>query len=275
VTTLHGHRFSPRQLAVPAQQRIKLLVKNTGVTNSRILLALFCVTALGVGRCTFALDKIYSPHVVKGEVELEYFGTRTFDPISSENNLQNHEISFGYGVTSWWAAELYTLLERDADQAAHVSGHQFENHFQLSKPGRYWIDPGLLVAYTRSARLGDPDTLEVKLLLQKVTGRFLNRLNIGGEQELGSHASGAPDRVVLWSTRYLLSRRLMPGLEIQSDLGKANETRTFNEQQHYFGPAAYGQLLPHLKYEVAYLFGVSNAASRAAVRLLLEYEAFF
>jgi hypothetical protein len=240
-----------------------------------VLIALFTVAALSTAQCALAVDKIYSPQVVQGEAEFEYFGTRTFDSLSSENNLQAHETSIGYGVTPWWATELYVLLERGPDQAAHVTGHQFENRFQLAEPGRYWVDPGLLIAYTRAAHQGDPDTLELKLLLEKVSGRFLNRVNIGGEQELGSHASGAPDRVVLWSTRYLLSPRFAPGFEIQSDFGQVNEAHTFDQQQHYIGPAAYGALLPHLKYEAAYLFGVSKAASRGAVRLLLEYEAFF
>jgi hypothetical protein len=222
-----------------------------------------------------AIDKIYSPQVVQGEAELEYFGTRTFDPVPDQDNLQDHEISIGYGVTDFWAPELYALLERTPDQSVRISGMEIENRFQLAPAGKYWLDPGLLVAYTWPTQSEDPSTLEVKLLLEKLTGRILNRVNIGGEQEFGHNSHGSPDRVILWSTRYLLDPRLAPGFEIQSDFGRADEASTFNEQQHYVGPAAYGEIIPHLKYEVAYLFGVSTAASKSAVRLLLEYEAFF
>lgn len=238
------------------------------------------VVALGLAllastQSTLAVDKIYSPQVVRGEWELEYFGIRTFDSDPSRDNLQEHEISIGYGVTDWWWPELYTLLERTPDQSLRTTGVQLENRFQLAPPGKYWVDPGLLVAFTRATHSDDPDTLEVKILLEKLYGRILNRVNIGGEQEFGHNAHGAPDRVILWSTRYLLDPRFTPGFEIQGDLGRANEAPTFNEQEHYVGPAAYGEVVPHLKYEAAYLFGVSRAASHSALRLLIEYEAFF
>jgi len=232
---------------------------------------------LGVLRAppALAIDKIYSPLVVQGEAELEYFGVRTLDPTRGLDNRQDHEISIGYGVTDWWAPELYALLERTPEESLRVSGVEIENHFQLAATGKYWLDPGLLVAYTRATESEDPNTLEVKLLLEKLSGRILNRVNIGGEQVFGHNSHGSPDRVILWSTRYLLDRRFAPGFEIQSDFGRAGEDRTFSEQQHYVGPAAYGEIIPHLKYEVAYLFGVSTAASGSAVRLLLEYEVFF
>lgn len=238
-------------------------------------MAAFGLGLLASAQPALAVDKIYSPQVVQGEGELEYFGVRTFDSDPSKDNLQEHEVSIGYGVTDWWWPELYTLLQRTPEQSLRTAGVQLENRFQLAPAGKYWVDLGLLVAYTRATHSDDPDTLEVRILLEKLSGRILNRLNLGGEQELGHNARGAPDRVILWSTRYLLDQRFAPGFEVQSDFGRANEARTFNEQEHYVGPAAYGEILPHLKYEAAYLFGVSSAASKGALRLLIEYEAFF
>jgi len=222
-----------------------------------------------------AVDKIYSPQIVQGEWELEYFGTNTFDHQHDKNNLQEHEISVGYGVTDWWAPEFYGVFEKQAGESIRLSGFEFENHFQFTEPGEYWLDSGLLLAYIHTTHRDDPDGLEVKLLLEKQTGRFLHRANIGFEQEVGSHAQGGPDRVILWSTRYLYDPHFAPGFEIQSNFGKPGEVHGFNRQEHYIGPSAYGQIVPNLKYEAAYLFGVSNAASKGAVRFLLEYEVFF
>jgi hypothetical protein len=151
-----------------------------------------------------ALDKIYSPQVVQGEAESEYFGTRTFDPQSDRNDLQEHEISIGYGVTDWWSPEFYALLERAPDEGVKMSGMQLENRFKLVQPGKYWVDTGLLLAYTRSTDGASPDRLEIKILLERQWGRILSRVNIGGEQELGRNAQSAPDRVLLWGNRYLL-----------------------------------------------------------------------
>jgi hypothetical protein len=224
---------------------------------------------------TFAVDKIYSPQIVEGEWELEYFGTRTFDHQHDKNNLQEHEISVGYGANNWWWPELYGLFGKQADESVKMTGVQLENRFQFTEPGEYWVDPGLLLAYTHATHKDNPDTLEVKLLLEKQTGRFLHRANVGIEQSVGPHAQGGPDRVILWNSRYLYDPHFAPGFEIQSDFGKPDESYGFNRQEHYIGPSAYGEILPHLKYEAAYLFGVSNAASKGAARFLLEYEAFF
>ena len=81
--------------------------------------------------------------------------------------------------------------------------------------------------------------------------------------------------MILWNSRYRYDVHFEPGFEIQSDFGKANETNSFNQQLHYIGPAVFGQIIPNLKYEAAYYFGVSNAASKGAARFLLEYEKFF
>jgi hypothetical protein len=81
--------------------------------------------------------------------------------------------------------------------------------------------------------------------------------------------------VILWNSRYLYDRYFAPGFEIQGDFGKPDEVHGFNQQEHYIGPSACGQIIPHLKCEAAHVFGVSNAASKGAARLLLEYEAFF
>lgn len=41
------------------------------------------------------------------------------------------------------------------------------------------------------------------------------------------------------------------------------------------GPSLYGMVIPHVKYEAAYLVGISSAASQFATRLQLEYEMRF
>ena len=57
---------------------------------------------------------------------------------------------------------------------------------------------------------------------------------------------------------------------------------SFHDQKHYVGPAAYGKIPLHLtdkadglKYRVAYLFGVSDAADDGQALAQLEYEIHF
>ena len=151
----------------------------------------------------------------------------------------------------------------------------FGGRYQFFEQGEHWLDAGLLLTYGRATHNTDADAIEAKLLLEKQSGPFLHRANIGVEQEVGSHAVDAPDRIFLWNSRYRYDAHFEPGFEIQSDFGRAAEAPRFNMQEHYVGPAIYGQIVPNLKYEAAYYRGISDAASTSAARVLIEYEMYF
>ena len=233
--------------------------------------ALFAIAATP----SFAVDKIYSPYVEEGELAVEYSGNRTFDNDHSKNNVQEHQMAIEYGVNSWWQTEAYGNFEKEPDESFTMSAIEWENRFQFTEQGAHWVDTGLLVAYEHALDKDDPDEVEVKALLAKDTGRFSHLANIGFAQGLGSHARGGPDYALLWSTRYRYSEQLQPGFEIQSDFGTGQTLRHFDQQAHYIGPALYGRLFGHVKYEAAYLFGVNDATPEGAMRWQLEYEMHF
>src|SRR5437763_477690 len=61
------------------------------------------VLILAMQSPALAVDgKVYSPRVVKGEAELEYAGTRSFDSNKDKNDIQQNEFSIGYGFTDYW-----------------------------------------------------------------------------------------------------------------------------------------------------------------------------
>jgi len=95
-----------------------------------VVVSLLAVTMTMASAPAYAVDKIYSPNVTKGEWELEYFGTRTFDGNHDKNDEQEHEVSIGYGVTNHWATELYGLFDKQIDESLRMSGVQFEKPFQ-------------------------------------------------------------------------------------------------------------------------------------------------
>lgn len=223
----------------------------------------------------FAIDKIYSPYVEQGEVSVEYSGNNTFDRNRDKNGIQEHQFSLEYGATNNWETELYANYYKDPENSIKMSSVEWENRFQLAEQGQYWVDPGLLFSYARSIDRNTPDNLEAKLLLAKDTGRFTHVVNAGFEQAIGKNASDGPDWVLLWSTRYRYNEYAQPGFEIQSDFGQGKNFNSFGRQEHYVGPALYGMIVPHLKYEAAYLFGISNEASQSAARMQLEYEMNF
>jgi FTR1 family protein len=235
-------------------------------------LVIFTFSITAIPQPAYALDEIYSPIVEPHELEFEYNGSRTFDQANDKDNNQNHEFIIEYGLNGSLELEASVGLSNKPNDALRLHEIQGELRWQFFEQGYAWLDSGILIAYGQSIRANEPGAFEAKLLLQKDIGRFTNRLNVGFEQQVGSNAESGPAYVFLWNTRYRYNYYFEPGFEIQSDLGHGRDLGRFEAQEHYIGPALYGHIAPNLKFEAAYLWGVTKASSRAASRILLEYE---
>ena len=242
-----------------------------------LIALLFLCAAVAQPDDAHALDEIYSPNAEPGEIALEYNGSRTFDSHSDKNNAQGHQMTLEYGLSERVMVETSGIFAKDPGSNLKMQAAEAEARFQFFEQGENWLDSGLLVAYDFSTQSHTPDSLEVKLLLQKDIGMTTTKANIGFAQKAGQYGShtGGPDYVFLWNTRYRYNEYVQPGIETQSDLGQGKTLGQFSQQEHYIGPAVYGRLFGNLKYETAWLFGASSAASQSAARLLVEYEMHF
>ena len=225
----------------------------------------------------FALDEIYTPIVEKGEIAVEYSGSRTFDHHAEKNNAQGQSVSLEYAPTDRLVFELAGAYAKEPGNAIKLEDAEVQSRFQFFEQGEYWVDSGLLAAYHIARQNEQPDAVEVKLLLQKDTGNFTHMSNIGFEQHVGHYSggTGGPDYSFSWNSRYRYNANFQPGIELQSGFGQGPKLGKFNEQEHYIGPAMFGEIIPHLKYQAAYLFGASDAAAQGSARFLLEYELRF
>lgn len=238
-----------------------------------------CALSLAAGLLravpAFALDEVYSTEVVKGEVETEYSGSRTFDSDRAKNNIQSHELELEYGLTDHFKVKTSLIFDKDVNESTKLNEVEVGGIYRFFEPGEWWLDPALLVNYGRSVRTSGPDAIEVKLLLEKQWGRFTHLANLGVEREAGNNATPGLERSFLWSSRYRYDAHFEPGVEIQSDFGKVRDRLHFNEQEHYIGPAVYGEIIPNVNYQAAYEFGVTSASATGAARLKIEFEKAF
>jgi high-affinity iron transporter len=223
--------------------------------------------------------KVYTPNVEYHEAEVEFRPSVTIDGDPARNNGQTYVVGMGYGITDWWFAEIAGEWERDpgTGEPSRFHATEFENRFQLTDPGEYWADLGTMVTYARSDAGSAPDKLEVSLLATKGIGAFDATWNLTVEHDVGAHASDDTDLAQAFQLKYRLAPLFEPGLELYSEFGAIGAMPSANNQQHLFGPVAEGKFRlddggMSLKYNVGYLFGLTDESPDGVVKAIIELE---
>lgn len=226
--------------------------------------------------------KVYSPYVEKGEVEIEYQGYRTFDSNAAQDNEQKHKIGLAYGVTDFWATEIYGGWKHSPGGKTHFDATEWENRFQLSERNEYFVDLGFLVEYEHVRdRNNDADELAFGPLIAKNIGRTSTTANLIFERQLGPHAASGVALTYRLQERWRLMETFEPAIEAYGNLGAINNFDSPNRQEHMVGPAIQGRFrhlgwLPgKLKYNVGYLFGMTSATAAGTLKSVIEYEIRF
>ncbi len=225
----------------------------------------------------YAGDQVYSPIVEKGEWEFESRLLFSHDRDPAINGAQNHIFEIGYGLTHRWASSFLLEVERSSGEKARATHFAWENIVQLTPQGKYWLDVGAYIELEKGLN-GDANEIETKLLLEKqighmiVTANPIFKKNISGKDELGVKFGYS------WRTQYRLSRKFGFGLEGYGQLGEIRQFLPASEQYHTIGPAILGRLpfsKGHLKYDLAYLRGLTASTPASSFQFNLEYEIRF
>lgn len=221
--------------------------------------------------------KVYSPGVVKGETEIEYRGFRDFDGDDSRDGAEKHKLGVGHGFTDFWFSEIYSAYEKEPGGSYDHEAIEWENRFQLTEQGQYWADFGLLVEYEATPH-GNPDEFAIAPIIEKTMDRWVGTVNLFFEREVGSGGEDGTTFAYAARLKYLLDSRFEPAIEVFGEPGKFNHWGSFNEQEHWAGPAVYGSIglggSRKLVYSAAYLFGETSVSSDNRAILRLEYEFF-
>jgi hypothetical protein len=208
-------------------------------------------------------DTIYSPRVEQGEWELEYVGRYFYDRDSDEHRQSQNKLALGYGPTSYWWTELYAEYEHTPGSGGGWSAFEWENRFQFTEPGQYWVDVGALVELERT-RPGAGKEARVGLLLEKDIDETTLTVNWLLSRAFAEEESSRWEQVyrVQWAWR--LRPEIQPLVQWQSD-----------EHSAYAGPGISGKLkiaAQHVSYHLTWLRRISGDIPKNAVRAQLEYE---
>ncbi|MBV8659542.1 MAG: hypothetical protein JO142_17105 [Burkholderiales bacterium] len=255
-----------------------------GMTHSSSLKARAraAIVVLGLGFAALSAQAaihVYSPIVEEGEAEIELKADHTFDKSNELNNGRSANVDIGYGVNSFWATEIEAQWKQDPMGTRHYDSTSWENRFQLTEQGEYWVDVGIFAEYEKVVQKDDHNNATVGLLLQKEFGDNVTTFNFLLNREFGT--DGAPGLTVDYrlQSRWRLNRYFEPGFELYGAPGRLGHFESYENQRVRMGPVAVGivpvSLPGKLKYEVGYLAGLSRGSERGTARALLEYESHF
>lgn len=213
---------------------------------------------------------VYSPYVTQGQNEIELRGFSYNDPNVNINGGGGYEVAIAHAVTSWWKPELYIgRFEMNPGEPAHFAGYEFENTFQLTQPGEFWADIGMLASYEYNQQPGIPDALEFGPLIEKRSGRIDQRLNLIWEKQVGVGAMANYAFRAAYTMNYRINTQFAPGFEAYYRPG---------DHAYQIGPDLSGEFAgasgKEFEYSVGMVFGVNQGAPDQTLIVRLEYEFF-
>jgi len=237
--------------------------------TAMILLVLTGVTAPRAQ----AADKVYSPIVEQGEIALELRGNRQFDGDPATDGSRQIKFELEYAPRWFWLAELGGEWEKEPGESFKTTEIFVENVFQLYEQGRYAVDTGILLEYAHSLEDGGDDKIELGALVQRAFGAHVLTGNLIAERELASGSETELEYALQY--RWRRGERFEPGIEWYGEFGEFGDFGSLRDHGHEVGPAAFGKL-PFgngaLRYEAAWLFGLTRVSAAQTLRFLIEYE---
>ena len=219
-------------------------------------------------------DYVHTPAVEYGEREIELrLGTETK---ADQARLSAAALAFGYGATPWWFTEVYVKYERDGGEGTRFDALEWENKFQLTEPGQYFVDLGLLVEIERPHDRAEGYELRLGPLLQSDLGPVQANLNVLIERHYRTADPQVTELGYQWQLKYRWRPELEFGAQGFGEVGQWNDWSPAHAQEHAIGPALFGKLhvagRQVVKYDAALLFGASSAAADRTLRARIEYE---
>ena len=222
-------------------------------------------------------EYVHTPTVEYGEKEIDFKAGYQRHRDGSSDAAQS--LGLGWGATPWWFTEVYAKFHREAGESHAFDAWEWENRFQLTDPGRYFVDLGLLLEIERPKDRAEGYEITWGPLLQKDWGKLQGNFNLLLQKHVRLPAPAEESITELkyqLQLKYRHTEALEWGAQALGSFGQWNDWSPSSQQEHKIGPALFGKVKlgghQAIKWNAAALFGTTNATARTTLRLQAEYE---
>lgn len=255
----------------------------SGPPAMKHLLAAAMLALAGAAALASPAESVIQSDIERGEREFEF-------AVGTERNADGDEesavlVSFGTGVTHRWATEVGVEFARTNGEALRYDGVEWENRIGLIIDEEAPVGLSLFVGLERPREHDEGWSATVGLLSETRLGRFLLDANLLAERTWGAgdgadaedaDDDGGTTLGYQWQWVYRHSSRIYYGLHGMGEMGRWNDWRDTDDQEHKLGPVLVGRLRlgdgRRLNYDVGLLFGATEATPDRTLRVKLEYE---
>ena len=208
------------------------------------------------------VDKVYHPYVLPNEREVEWRMLA-----QRENGVSNdlaQRFAYGQSVADNLMLEFYVIGERDSNDNFTLSAYEIEARWMMTEQGQYWADWGMVVEVEKSHQV---DNWEVTsgLIMEKEFGRTSLTLNAFLIYEWGETLEREMETEFRLQYRFRHLEQLQPAIEVYSGDNYLGIGPAFMGVQRYSGQKK-------LKWEAAFITGVTTESQGHILRLAIEYE---
>jgi len=220
-------------------------------------------------------DYVHVPSVEYGEREIDFkYGTSK--PKDDPARETASSLGFGYGATQWWFTEAYIKYEKNPGDRTRYDAFEWENLFQLTEHNQYAVDVGFITEIEVPRKRSEGYELAFGPLFQGDVGEIRWNANLLFTRVLRSEDANATEMGYQMQAKYALAPNFEVGAQAFGEMGKWDHWAPSNEQSHRAGPAIFGKVKlggrEAIRYNAAWLHGVSSAAPRDTFRVQAEYE---
>jgi len=242
-----------------------------------IMVTVLSGVVFGISRIAEAADyQVYSPNVVKGEKELELRGFNSWGTHAGSGTKEAVRFAAGFAPTDFWATELYVNYEKKPGESLKVEEYEWENRFQLTPQGKYWVDVGLLTELEVPSGSRDPYEFKIGPIFAKDFGPLTAQINLLAAHQYGTNAQSGIELSYRSRLLFRYHRLFSPLLEAYGQpVGKIG---SWGVPKHQVGGGFTGKVSigsgENIRYSSVLLWGVSRNTAEVTGVVRLEYEFF-